>query len=101
MISVDGGSFPRWARNGREIFFLNGAKMMSVAVETRPTFKPGTPRLLFENQSFVGFGNYDVAPDGHHFLMTMQEEAAATPNELNVVVNWMEELKRRAPAEKR
>jgi serine/threonine protein kinase/Tol biopolymer transport system component len=101
MISVDGGSYPRWARNGREIFLLNGAKMMSVAVDTRPTFKAGTPRLLFENPSYVGFGNYDPAPDGQHFLMTMQEDAAATPNELNVILNWTEELKRRAPAEKR
>jgi len=97
MISVDGGSYPRWARDGREIFFLNGTKMMSVAVETRSTFKAGTPRLLFENRGYAGLGNYDVAPDGQHFLMIMQEDAAATPNELNVVLNWTEELKRRAP----
>ena len=97
MISVDGGSYPRWARNGREIFFMNGADMMSVPVDTQPTFKAGTPRKLFENRAYARLGNYDVAPDGQHFLMTMQDDAAASPNQLNVVLNWTEELKRRAP----
>jgi serine/threonine protein kinase len=101
MISVDGGSYPRWARNGREIFFMNGADMMSVPVDTQPTFKAGTPRKLFENRAYARLGNYDVAPDGQHFLMTMQDDAAASPNQLNVVLNWTEELKRRAPAEKK
>jgi serine/threonine protein kinase/Tol biopolymer transport system component len=101
MISVDGGSYPRWAPNGREVFFLSGSKVMSVPVETQSTFKAGTPRGLFENRGYSGLGNYDVAPDGEHFLMIMQDDAAVSPNQLNLVLGWTEELKRRAPTEKR
>lgn len=102
MISIDGGSSPRWSRNGRELFYLNGDKMMSAAVETKPTFKAATPTLLFQNGSYIGLRNYDVARDGEHFVMiARQDDPNATPNELNLVLNWTEELKRRAPAEKK
>lgn len=101
MISTGGGNSPRWSRNGHELFYVNGNKMMSVAVETKPTFKAATPELLFQNGSYIGIANYDIAPDGEHLLMVAtQEDENATPNQLNIVLNWTEELKRRAPAEK-
>ena len=100
MISNDGGQFPRWARNGREIFYINGDKMMSAAVETQPVFKAGTPRVLFQTGGYLGVGNYDVAPDGQHFLMLKQEEPLGSHTELNVILNWSEYLKRRASAGK-
>jgi serine/threonine protein kinase len=102
LISAEEGQYPRWSRNGREIFFVSGDKLMSVDVETQPAFKVGTPHPLFSTSGYlVGAGNYDVAPDGQHFLMIRQEEAAASPKELNVILNWSEELKRRAlPAKK-
>jgi hypothetical protein len=37
--------------------------------------------------------NYDVTPDGQRFLM-IQEERDARINQINVVLNWAEELKR-------
>lgn len=49
MDDLEGGAVPLWARSGREIFFRNGDnKMMSVAVETQPSFKASTPRMLFQ-----------------------------------------------------
>jgi len=80
MISTEGGQYPRWARSGREIFFVSGDRMMSVDVETQPGFKAGTPHALFPTSDYlVGAGNYDVAPDGQHFLMVKQEEASISP----------------------
>jgi len=99
MISTDGGESPRWARNGREIFFFAGDELMSVGVETQSAFKVGTPRPLFPIAGYLRSGNYDVAPDGQHFLMIKQEDTSTSPKELNVVLNWSEELKRRAPPE--
>jgi Tol biopolymer transport system component/tRNA A-37 threonylcarbamoyl transferase component Bud32 len=101
MISTDGGESPRWARNGREIFFFAGDEVMSVGVETQPAFKPGTPRALFSAAGYLGYGNYDVAPDGEHFLMIKQEDISTSPRELNVIVNWSDELARRVPPEKK
>ena len=74
---------------------------MSVDVETQPGFKAGTPHPLFSTSGYLAAGNYDVAPDGQHFLMIKQEDALTNPKELNVVLNWSEELKRRAPPGKK
>jgi hypothetical protein len=42
--------------------------------------------------------NYDVSPDGQRFLMIKPGESAeAAPTQINVVLNWFEELKRRVP----
>lgn len=98
MISTEGGSYPVWARNGREIFFRNDDKMMSVPVEIQPTFKSGTPRLLFQNRAYLGLGNYDVAADGQHFLMLREKEPPASSKELSIIFNWPDDLTRRAPS---
>jgi len=74
---------------------------MAVPVETQPAFKAGTPRMWFPGEGYVGLGNYDIAADGEHLLMLKQEDTSTSPKELNVILNWSEELKRRAPAEKK
>ena len=67
-ISTDGGNEPQWNRNGRELFYRNGDKMMATAVQTKPTLAAAKPNLLFERhyeasaQPFLA--NYDVSPDG-------------------------------------
>ena len=96
-VSTDGGGHPLWARNGREIFYRNGNKLMAVAVETKPAFKPDTPRLVFERAYWQAGHDYDVTPDGQHFIMIKRNEQQAAPLQVNVVVNWFEELKRQAP----
>ena len=47
-VSTDGGASPVWSRDGRELFYRSGEKMMTASVETRPTFRAGVPKLLFE-----------------------------------------------------
>ena len=97
-VSNEGGTTPRWARNGQELFYGNGDKMMAVDVQTTPAFRVGAPRLLFEGHYSAG---YDVSPDGKRFLMLKPPVAqSAGPAQLHVVVNWFEELRRRVPAEK-
>ncbi len=105
-ISNEGGHGPIWARNGRELFYRNGAfyslplaasQMMSVDITTEQGFEIGNPRLLFEG-SFLNpswLANYDVSPDGQRFLMLQPNEQQQM--QLNVVLNWFEELKRLAP----
>lgn len=64
-ISTEGGSGPRWARNGRELFYLNGDKMMVAEITTSPTFSASAPRLLFAGGFIPGLVSaFDVAPDG-------------------------------------
>jgi len=94
-VSLDGGTLPVWARNGRELFFRKDNLMMAVDVSTNPGFTTGRPKRLFEGAYLQDTGSYDVAPDGH-FLMIKDERRALT--ELVLVQNWFEDLKRRVSA---
>ncbi len=97
-LSTEGGKEPLWNRNGRELFYRSGNKMMAVEITTQPSFSAGTPKVLFEGQYqllTLSTPNYDVAPDGQRFLMLKPIEQAA---QINVVLNWFEELKRRVPS---
>jgi serine/threonine protein kinase len=99
-ISTNGGTEPVWNRNGRELFYRSGNKMMAVDITTEPGFTAGKPHMLFEGpyQQAVTLPNYDVSPDGQHFLMLKStEQAQAVPTQINVVLNWFEELKQKVP----
>ena len=90
-----------WARNGRELFYRNGDKMMGVAVEGGATFSPGVPQLVFEGQyAEVPWqdANYDVSPSGERFLMIREAETQReSPTQLILVQNWFDELQRLVP----
>jgi serine/threonine protein kinase len=87
-ISTAGGEQPRWVRNGKEIVYRNGTKMMSAAVQIQPTFAAAKPVELFDRKFDRGgsVGGYDVTPDGRTFVMTRSEQA--NPTEIRVVVGW-------------
>ncbi|MGO9257682.1 MAG: TolB family protein [Bryobacteraceae bacterium] len=95
-ISTAGGQSPRWSKNGRELFYRDGANVMSVEVQTSPQFRAGIPNQLFAQR---GGDTWDVAPDGRRFLFEQVPSEAGT-REMAVVVNWFEELRRRVPAGK-
>jgi eukaryotic-like serine/threonine-protein kinase len=98
LVSNDGGTHPRWARNGRELFYRNVDKMIAVDVRTTPDFRAGAPKLLFEGHYGAA---YDVAADGKRFLMLKPAVVQnSSSGQLHIVVNWFEELRRRVPAEK-
>jgi hypothetical protein len=104
-ISTEGGTEPAWNRNGRELFYRSGNKMMAVDIATQPSFTAGKPRMLFEGPYVATTGtfpNYDVSPDGQRFLMLKPTESAeAAPTQINVVLNWFEELKQKVPTGKK
>jgi Tol biopolymer transport system component len=107
-VHIAGGSQPRWAPNGRELFYTGlEAAHMSVPVLPGATLATGEPSRLFAGTYFNGLtvlsrgGTYDVAPDGRRFLMLKQGDSAEQPVEpptVIVVKNWMEELKRLVPS---
>ena len=97
-VSVRGGGDPRWNLNGRELFYVNDDKMMVVDVVTSSSFSAGTPKMLLEDQDFINAA-WDVSPNGQRFLIVKpMEQQAAT--QIDVVLNWFEELKRRVPSGK-
>jgi Tol biopolymer transport system component len=100
-ISTEGGTEPVWNPKGRELFYRSGAKMMAVEITSQPSLSVGKPKVLFEGlyePTPATLPYYDVSPDGQRFLMLKpSEQAQAAPTQINVVLNWFEELKRRVP----
>ena len=106
-ISNNGGAEPVWNRNGRELFYRSGDQMMAVEIDQSRdregagvSFTAGAPRLLFEGSYLptpATFPNYDVSPDGQRFLMFKAPEETTAPTQINVVLNWFEDLKQRVP----
>ena len=103
-VSTDGGYEPEWSPDGRELFYRKGKRMMAVSIQTTPVFRSSRPRELFEGPYLSGADTaaiattYDVAADGEHFLMIEGGEEEGG-NQLHLVLNWFDELKRLAPPE--
>ena len=104
-LSSGGSRDPVWNPNGEELFYLAGTKMMAVPVVLGSTLQLGQPRELFDvpavaPEDSAGLGlAYDVTPDGEQFVMVDVGASAPAPSQLNVVLNWVEELKARVPTE--
>jgi len=99
LVSQGGGTEPRWAHSGRELFFKGGTHLMAVAVAPGPTFVAGTPHPLFPLAGYRAARNrqqYDVAPDDRHFVMIREprDEAGAVV----YVDNWFAELEAKVKA---
>jgi hypothetical protein len=50
------------------------------------------------NRSLAPPADCDAAPDGQHFLILKESLQATAATEINLVLNWFEELKRLVPA---
>ena len=102
-ISTDGGIAPVWSKKGDELFYHNGNQLMAVAIDTRGAFSASPPRLLFEgNYEWTGGNrpNYDVMPDGRFVMIkAVGREGTEDPTQINVVLNWFQELKRLVPTD--
>ena len=98
-VSTEGGHYPLWNPNGRELFYRDEDKMMVVEIASNGELELGTPKVLFEKPfaySSAGL-NYDVAPDGRRFVMIDESEAEPAPTQLVLVQNWAAELERLVP----
>ena len=90
-ISVNGGRYPVWSRDGRELYFV-GLDNQLMAVDVRQNaksgaqFQAGLPKPLF----YVRIGNlsptFDVSADGRFLIATPVRQSAVVP--ITVVLNW-------------
>jgi hypothetical protein len=88
------------SRSG-ELFYRNATKWMAARVHTSPVFTVEKLQLMFEGDYINVLGTeYDVAPDGSHFVMIEAAEPKSPPTELSVILNWFAELQRLVPANK-
>ena len=92
-ISGEGGTFPVWRRDGREIYFLGlDATLHATQVNTQDNrFEVGNSQSLFAMRNVFAMGEpFDVSPDGKRFLVFNQPEGSSSP--MLLVLNWATEL---------
>ena len=96
-VTVDGGTQPRWRRDGQELFYLSpDEKLMAVPIALNSNGQPpkiSAPTALFQTQISGGAvpdanrQQYDVSPDGQQFLMSVSVVDADVPR-ISMVLNW-------------
>ncbi len=87
-VSSEGGAEPRWRHDGRELFYLSGSRMMSVAVRLSDSIELAPPTQLFSPAE----PGYDVSTDGKTFI----ERRPSGPDDSRfpvVMLNWPASLK--------
>jgi eukaryotic-like serine/threonine-protein kinase len=91
-VSSGGATEPRWSRDGRELYFVSGGRLMAAAVTPSPSFHVGNPRALFSVEGYRRARNhpqYDVAPDGRFVMI---REAPVIPGAM-YAEHWLAELR--------
>jgi len=106
-ISKGGGNEPVWNpdRNKRELFYRDGQSMMAARISDQGAVE-GKAETLFPDSYLPGAfsaysrPNYDVFPDGSFLMLKPVEQKQPVTQQINVVLNWSEELKRLIPTTK-
>jgi len=110
-VSIEGGESPAWHPNGRELFYVSlldpagRRRMMAAEFEAGAPPRIGRPRPLFEfDPHDLALASwpvrcFDVAPDGQRFYVVQTRTSPPPPvvTHINLVLNWLEELKAKVP----
>jgi serine/threonine-protein kinase len=94
-VSTDGGIYPVWSRDGRRLIYENSDTLWSVDVTGSPTFSVGKTHVLYQGEIWndAAGPNYALSPDGKRIVVVERSKDAAESN-INVILNWNEELLR-------
>ncbi len=93
VISKDGGTEPRWSKNGQSLYYRKDNKILRVPILSDQPFDFGNAEQVLEGPyppSVYQVTNYDVSRDGQTFLMLQNKRPENL--EIKVVLNWFEEL---------
>jgi hypothetical protein len=93
------GYYALWSNDGKELFTVSRAQPEGVKVTTHPTLAFSTPVRMQFSPPMVGTGplvqSFDIMPDGQHFVILVNADRRPWATEFQVVLNWVDELKRR------
>ncbi len=72
-VSRDGGTIPKWSRDGTKLFYLSlDGRLMTTSIHRLGSrFDPGQGTLAIKDQGFRSMSPYDVSPDSTGFIMNM------------------------------
>jgi serine/threonine-protein kinase len=94
VVSTGGGVSPVWSPTGKELSYMSGRSLMSVAfAEQNAAFSAAPPERLFDGPFETGSPQFDISPDGSYFVM-VEADPDARPTQIHLVLNWIAELTR-------
>ncbi len=95
-VSLQGGTHPRWRRDGRELYYVTeaGAHMAAEVQGAGDTFTAGKVATLFDGPYVPGPYKYDAVADGSRFLVVTGKAPEALPP-MTLVLNWPSGIERR------
>ena len=94
-VSQNGGTFPVWRRDSKEILFLSlDGVFRGASVSTKNgEFEVDQVRALFQMNYTSPLGTpYDTTPDGERLVFATYPESVSTP--MVLVTNWTADLKK-------
>jgi Tol biopolymer transport system component len=92
-ISSGGAGWPRWSRDGKELFYVADDQLISIATTIRRgTLELGRVQRLFGGIILSANGSFAVSADSQKFLVV--DNDAATSRPLTLLVNWTSELRK-------
>jgi serine/threonine-protein kinase len=95
-ISVAGGESPLWSKDGSQIFYSQGRRLMAVDFSDEGNEAVvGRPEQLLKDMDF-GRGNFDLMPDGRSVVVVQASRRGVV--ELRIIVGWQNELRELVPA---
>jgi serine/threonine protein kinase/Tol biopolymer transport system component len=95
MVSSNGGDFPLWRDDGKELFYLTeDGRVMSAEIKRGAKIESSAPQQLFQTRiKFADDYPYAINPDGSRFLLNIPAETNDTAPMI-VVLNWTAALKK-------
>jgi serine/threonine-protein kinase len=95
-ISTDGGTFPRWAPDGRSLFYRRQTRLMAVSVDLeQDTVRADPPQVVFDDLRLQGTESDYDALDDRTFLVVEPVGSERAAQGVTVLVNWLDQLGRR------
>jgi Tol biopolymer transport system component/DNA-binding winged helix-turn-helix (wHTH) protein len=87
-VSTDGGMEPSWRKDGKELYYTGGDKLIAMDVKTdAPVFEPGLAKPLFavHLEATTRRSRYEAAANGRRFLFNLPVESSSP---VTVAINW-------------
>ena len=84
-VSTNGGSQPRWSRDGGELHFVSSGQLMAVPIRPGSPVAAGEPRALFPLRA-ESWMDFDVGPDGK--FLAQIADVVGRDQPVTVIVNW-------------
>jgi serine/threonine-protein kinase len=96
-VSVGEAHEARWSPDGKTLYYTTSQMVNAVSVEGKGSFVIGRSRIVLRDYPWTAIesnSTFDISPDGQHILITKAVEGESSPHQINVVLNWLDQIQR-------